>query len=68
MEEKTVTALEVLREVNGILNNISIPMSHLNDIGMPVAQAITGIQMCIDAMAKSEEAKKQAESAGKEDA
>lgn len=49
-----MTVKDVLKDVMDTLNNISIPMSQLDDIGMPIARAINGIKACVDAMEKAE--------------
>lgn len=48
MNEK-MTIKDVLVEVTKILNEINVPVSMVESIGIPVARAINGIQLCIDA-------------------
>lgn len=48
MENQT-TVKDILMDVNKLLNEINIPISMVQSIGIPVARAINGIQLCIDA-------------------
>lgn len=48
MENQT-TVKDILIDVNKMLSEISIPVSMIENIGIPVARAISGIQLCIDA-------------------
>lgn len=66
--ENEVTVLDVLKDAMETLNKISIPMSMINDIGLPLARSINSIKACVDAMEEAEAKKKQAEPAGEEDA
>lgn len=52
--EPKMTVKDVLKDVMDTLNNISIPMSQIDDIGMPIARAINGIKICVEAMEKAE--------------
>lgn len=52
--ENKVTVKDVLEEVMETLNGISIPVSQIDDIGLPIARAIGGIKACVDAMEKAE--------------
>lgn len=52
--EPKMTVKDVLKDVMDTLNGISIPVSQIDDIGMPVARAINGIKACVDAMEKAE--------------
>ena len=47
--ENQLTIKDVLVEVTKILNEINVPVSMVESIGIPVARAINGIQLCIDA-------------------
>lgn len=48
MENQT-TVKDILIDVNKLLNGINIPVAQVESIGIPVARAINGIQLCIDA-------------------
>ena len=48
MENKT-TVKDVLIDVSNLLNNIKVPMSMINEIGLPIAQALQGINACLGA-------------------
>lgn len=71
-ENNTTTILDILTDVSKILNEVTIPMSAVESIGIPVARAINGIQLCIDAITNSEREKaekdKPAEEGSEEDA
>lgn len=68
--ETKMTVKDVLKDVMDTLNGISIPVSQLDSIGMPVARAINGIKACVDAMekAEAEEAAKAEEEGVQDDA
>lgn len=53
--EKQTTVKDVLLEVSEVLNKINIPISMVEGIGIPVARAINGIKICIDAMERQEQ-------------
>ena len=55
MENQT-TVKDILIDVNKLLNGINIPVSMVESIGIPVARAINGIQLCIDAFDMQEKA------------
>lgn len=55
MENQT-TVKDILIDVNKLLNGINIPVAMVESIGIPVARAINGIQLCIDAFDKQEKA------------
>lgn len=59
MEEtkKTVTVKEILTDVCKLLGNIDVPASKIEQIGIPIARAINGIEMCLDAMEREEKEK-----------
>ena len=59
--EKETTVKEVLIDVSDVLNKINIPISLVESIGIPVARAINGIKICIDAMDRQEQAEKEAD-------
>ena len=54
METKQMTVKEILIDVINKLGNIRIPTSEVESIGIPVAQAINGIKMCVDAFTEAE--------------
>ena len=53
--EKQTTVKDVLTEVSDVLNKINIPVSMIEGIGIPIARAINGIKICIDAMDRQEQ-------------
>ena len=55
MENQT-TVKDVLTDVVRTLNEINVPVSKINEIGIPIAMAIHGIELCLDAFRQSEEA------------
>lgn len=55
METKEMTVKDVLTDVNKVLNGINIPISMLESIGMPIARAISGISICINAITEEEQ-------------
>ena len=65
MEEQRneTTVKDVLIDVNRILGGIMIPVNLVESIGIPVARAINGVQLCIDTFMKQE-----MEQEGQEDA
>ena len=60
-ERKVTTVKDVLIDVNRILRGIMVPVTHVESIGIPVARAINGIQLCIDEFMKHEMAEEQTE-------
>lgn len=60
-KENGMTVRDVLEDVKKNLGGISVPVSMLESVGMPIAQAINGIWLCIDAIDRSviEEKKKE---------
>ena len=56
MEEQRneTTVKDVLIDVNRILGGIMIPVNLVESIGIPVARAINGVQLCIDTFMKNE--------------
>lgn len=45
-----MTVKDVLTEVHRQLNDLNIPVALVETIGIPIANAINGIKMCLDAM------------------
>ena len=58
MENQT-TVKDILTDVNKLLNGINIPVAMVESIGIPVARAISGIQICIDAFDRKEQAEQE---------
>ena len=58
MENQT-TVKDILTDVNKLLNGINIPVAMVESIGIPVARAINGIQLCIDAFERQEQAEQE---------
>ncbi len=61
MENNQMTVKEVLIDVNRVLAGIKIPVTEVENIGIPVSRAISGIQLCINAFMKEEMAQKETE-------
>lgn len=55
MEPKEMTMKDILKDVLKMLNDIKIPMSEIETIGIPVGRAINGIQICVNAIEKAEQ-------------
>lgn len=49
-----MTVKELLTHVRDDLNKIRIPASEMQNIGIPLAQAIGGLTACIDAINEAE--------------
>ena len=49
-----MTIKDVLTDIRNQLNEIKIPVSQIENIGIPVARAINGIQLCIDTFQQAE--------------
>lgn len=56
--ERPMTIKEVLADVCGILGDINIPASRIDDIGIPIARSINGLKLCLKTIER-EETKKQ---------
>ena len=54
MENQT-TVKDVLTDVVRILNEINVPVNKINEIGLPIARAIQGINICLDAFNRQEQ-------------
>lgn len=54
MEQKTMTTTEVLNITVNILGKIAIPVALVDDIGIPIRNAIKNILMVVDALEKEE--------------
>lgn len=65
--ENKMTVKDILIDVNKLLNEINIPVSQVESIGIPVARAINGIQLCIDAINMQEAQKEKTQSEVAED-
>jgi len=50
-----MTVKDVLADVVKVLGEISVPVTQLESIGIPVAKAINGIKLCLDAMEREEQ-------------
>lgn len=59
--KKELTVNDVLTDVKKILEEICVPVKYNESIGMPIARAVSGIRMCIDAMNKAQEAEEKKE-------
>ena len=60
-----MTVKEIVEIVIRDLGNINVPVNMLDGVGMPIARAIQGLQMCVNAW--NEEDAKQAAKAQDED-
>ena len=60
MATQTMTIKEVLIKVHQDLGNINVPVAQIDQIGVPIAQALNNIGMCIEAMNRSEAEEAQA--------
>lgn len=60
-----MTVKEIVETVITNLGRINVPVSMLDSVGMPIAHAIQGLQLCVQAW--DEEAARQAEQAQEED-
>ena len=60
-----MTVKEIVEKVIVDLGNVNVQVSQLNSIGMPIAHAIQGLQLCVQAW--DEEAARKAEQAQEED-
>ena len=57
-----ITGRQVLEATIGILENVRVPVSQLEETGTPIRMAIGNLKICIDAMDKAaEEAKDERE-------
>lgn len=65
--ENKMTVKDILIDVNKLLNEINIPVAQVESIGIPVARAINGIQLCIDAINMQEAQKEKTQSEVAED-
>lgn len=52
--ERQMTVRDVLLEVQHQLNELKIPVAEVETIGIVVARAISGIQVCIEAMDRAD--------------
>lgn len=55
--DNQMTVKDVLNDVIKLLNGINIPVSMVETVGIPVARAINGINLCINAFDEQEKAK-----------
>ena len=59
--ERQLTVKDVLEDVKKVLGGIEVPATKIESIGIPIARAMNGIQMCIDAMNKDEQKQEEPE-------
>ena len=50
-----MTVKDVLTDVTKILSEINVPATMIESIGIPVAKAINGISICIEAMNREQQ-------------
>lgn len=55
------TVKDILIDVRNILNGISVPIAQVEGIGIPVARAINGLNICIGAFEQQEKEQAQKE-------
>ena len=60
-EVKEMTIKEILIDVCKMLGDIDVPATKIEQIGISIARAINGLQVCIDAMNREEQAKEHPE-------
>ena len=51
----TMTVKDVLTDVTKMLSEINVPATMIESIGIPVAKAINGISICIEAMEREQQ-------------
>lgn len=61
MENKGMTVQEVVEQVISELGGINVPVNQLESIGIPIARAISGLKVCVDAWKQSEQAAQEEE-------
>lgn len=49
-----VTVKDILIDINEMLKKLSIPAELIEPVGLPVARAIKGLSICINAIAEKE--------------
>lgn len=52
--ENKITVKDILIDINEMLKKVSIPAELIETVGMPVARAIKGLNICINAIAENE--------------
>ena len=65
---KVVTVKDILIDVKGMLGDINVLASRIDDIGIPIARSINGIQACLDAIDREETKEEQTQEEGGEHA
>ena len=58
---ETMTVKEALEATIRILEAISIPVTQIQDIGIPVARSISNLKACVDVYARQEQEKAEEE-------
>jgi len=66
--ENPITVEQAIEMTAELLEKISIPMKHINDIGMPVAEAINNLRQCLTAIENARQADENAAQDGGGDA
>ena len=59
MEKQTLTIKQVLEITARNLESISVPVSQIQQIGVPLANAVANLQVCIGAIAEQEAQKEE---------
>lgn len=54
MESRPMTIKDVLVDVMGILGRVKVSIDQMEEIGMPISRAISGIRICVDSIEKVE--------------
>lgn len=54
MESRQMTIKDVLVDVMGILGKVKVSIDQMEEIGMPISRAISGIRICVDSIEKAE--------------
>lgn len=52
--ERQMTVKEILADVCKVLGEINVPVNKVQEIGIPIANSINGIRVCLDAIARAE--------------
>ena len=56
--ETRMTVQEALEETVRMLEGVKVPISQMEEIGFPVARAVSNIKLCLEAMTQQQEANK----------
>ena len=51
-----MTVKEVLKDVQKVLGDINVPATQIESIGVPIARALNGLKVCVEAIDNAEAA------------